>query len=128
MARLAYVCVLTDDIERLGAFYRGVLQLEPTSRSAYMEFPTRPTVFSLWSVDEFRQLVGSDTDGSTARSRVMFEFEVDDVDAEFARLRNLEQPRIEFVLEPTTLPWGNRSVYFRDPDGNLVNFLTRATN
>jgi hypothetical protein len=28
------------------------------------------------------------------------------------------------VQEPTTMPWGNRSLLFRDPDGNLVNFFT----
>ena len=33
----------------------------------------------------------------------------------------------EFVQEPTTMPWGNRSLLFRDPDGNLVNFFTPAT-
>jgi uncharacterized glyoxalase superfamily protein PhnB len=26
-----------------------------------------------------------------------------------------------FVMEPTTQPWGNRSMLFRDPDGNLIN-------
>jgi hypothetical protein len=29
------------------------------------------------------------------------------------------------VLEPTTMPWGNRSALFRDPDGNLVNLFSR---
>ena len=29
----------------------------------------------------------------------------------------------EFVLEPTTQPWGNRSMLFRDPDGNLINMF-----
>jgi catechol 2,3-dioxygenase-like lactoylglutathione lyase family enzyme len=29
--------------------------------------------------------------------------------------------------EPTTMPWGNRSLLFRDPDGNLVNFFTPVT-
>jgi hypothetical protein len=28
------------------------------------------------------------------------------------------------VQEPTTMPWGNRSILFRDPDGNLVNLFT----
>ncbi|HKW35048.1 MAG TPA: nuclear transport factor 2 family protein [Candidatus Acidoferrum sp.] len=28
-----------------------------------------------------------------------------------------------WVKPPTTQPWGTRSVYFRDPDGNLVNFF-----
>ena len=26
-----------------------------------------------------------------------------------------------------TMPWGNRSLLFRDPDGNLVNFFTPVT-
>ena len=29
----------------------------------------------------------------------------------------------DFVGELTTLPWGNRSLLLRDPDGNLVNFF-----
>ncbi len=43
---------------------------------------------------------------------VLVEFEVDDVDAEFARLRDVLD---DVVLEPTTMPWGNRSTLFRDP-------------
>ena len=30
----------------------------------------------------------------------------------------------DFVAEPTMLPWGNRSLLLRDPDGNLVSFFT----
>ncbi len=30
----------------------------------------------------------------------------------------------DFVQRPTTQPWGNRSLLFRDPDGNLINFFT----
>lgn len=33
----------------------------------------------------------------------------------------------DVVQEPTTMPWGNRSLLFRDPDGNLVNFFTPVT-
>jgi hypothetical protein len=28
------------------------------------------------------------------------------------------------VQKATTMPWGNRSLLFRDSDGNLVNFFT----
>lgn len=53
---------------------------------------------------------------------VILEFEVEDVDVEFARLKDdLE----DVVLEPSTMPWGNRSTLFRDPDGNLVNLYFR---
>ncbi|MGD0068437.1 MAG: hypothetical protein ABSB76_34030 [Streptosporangiaceae bacterium] len=33
----------------------------------------------------------------------------------------------DFVTELTTMPWGNRSLLFRDPDGYLVNFFTPVT-
>ena len=52
---------------------------------------------------------------------VIIEFRVDDVDEEFQRLK---QAVGEFVQEPITQPWGNRSILFRDPDGNLINVFT----
>ena len=53
---------------------------------------------------------------------IIIEFLVGDVDAEFDRLRETLD---DVVLEPTTMPWGNRSTLFRDPDGNLVNLFSR---
>jgi uncharacterized glyoxalase superfamily protein PhnB len=29
------------------------------------------------------------------------------------------------VMPPTTQPWGNRSMMFRDPAGHLVNVFSR---
>jgi predicted enzyme related to lactoylglutathione lyase len=54
----------------------------------------------------------------------IIEFLVDDADTEYERIR---QFTTEFVNAPTTMPWGNRSLLFRDPDGNLVNFFTPVT-
>jgi len=33
----------------------------------------------------------------------------------------------DFVNVPTTMPWGNRALLFRDPDGNMINFFTPVT-
>ena len=27
-------------------------------------------------------------------------------------------------MPPTTFPWGNRSTYLKDPDGNLLNIYS----
>jgi len=124
MTRLIYSCVLTRNIERMEKFYRAVLQLEPHGRVGYSEFPTEPGIFSLWSVDQYKQITATDPLQGVNGGSVMLEFQVADVDAEYARLRGPMDVPIEFVLEPTTLEWGNRSIYFRDPDGNLVNFFT----
>ena len=40
----------------------------------------------------------------------------------------LQKMEIEWAKPPTTQLWGNRSTYFRDPDGNLMNFYTRVSN
>jgi uncharacterized glyoxalase superfamily protein PhnB len=55
---------------------------------------------------------------------VITEFLVDDVDRVH---QNLTGFVTDFLNEPTTMPWGNRSLLFRDPDGNLVNFFTPVT-
>ena len=123
MPKLIYACVLTDDIERLAAFYREVLQLQPTWSDAYAEFATQPGIFSLWSVDAYAKLAGTSALPASGTGRVMLEFEVTDVDAEYQRLQQSEL-NLEFIMPPTTMAWGNRSIYFRDPEGNLINLFT----
>ncbi|MEU6262468.1 VOC family protein [Saccharopolyspora shandongensis] len=55
---------------------------------------------------------------------VIIEFLVDNVDSVHQNLTGFVE---DFVNEPTTMPWGNRALLFRDPDGNLVNFFTPVT-
>ena len=63
---------------------------------------------------------GMDVTAPAANRSVILDFEVADVDHERARLATLIG---KFELEPTNQPWGNRSMLFRDPDGNLINFF-----
>ena len=59
-----------------------------------------------------------------ANRSAIVEFLVQDVDELH---RRLAAGTDDIVQEPTTMPWGNRSLLFRDPDGNLVNFFTPVT-
>ncbi|TPJ31622.1 MULTISPECIES: VOC family protein [unclassified Mesorhizobium] len=54
----------------------------------------------------------------------ILEFLVADVDAEFARLKEI----VEVVQEPKDMPWGNRAAQFRDPEGTLVSLFTPVTD
>ncbi|SEP39253.1 VOC family protein [Amycolatopsis saalfeldensis] len=56
----------------------------------------------------------------------ILEFLVEDVDRAYERLMRLAVVP-EIVQGPTTMPWGNRSLLFRDPEGNLVNFFAPVT-
>ena len=54
---------------------------------------------------------------------VILEFRVEDVDAEFNRLKE----HVEVVHPPKDLPWGNRTAQFRDPEGSLISLYTPVT-
>ena len=58
---------------------------------------------------------------SAGSGGIIIEFKVDNVDKEFERIKDLLE---DVIQAPTTMPWGNRSLLFRDPDGNLINFFT----
>ena len=62
---------------------------------------------------------------AAANHSATIEFRVADVDAVYEQLA--DGLRESLVQAPTTMPWGNRSLLFRDPDGNLVNFFTPVT-
>ncbi|WP_405061045.1 VOC family protein [Kribbella sp. NBC_01505] len=112
--------IVTDDLDGLVAFYEHVTGLT-ASRPApvFAEFRTAAGTFAISSSQLTNRLYGPDVVRAAANQTAFLEFQVPDTDAEFARLSDLE-----FVQEPTTMPWGNRSALLRDPDGNLVNLFT----
>jgi len=118
---LISIRIITADIKRL------VLFLEAATGSA-----------AKWSTDDFAEIMSKSFTlaiGSTrtlaffgegiaepaTNKSVIIEFLVDDVDVEYLKIKDLTN---DIVQEPTTMPWGNRSLLFRDPDGNLINFFT----
>ena len=51
---------------------------------------------------------------------MILEFRVADVDQEYGRLQTLVKT---WVKPPATQPWGTRSIYFRDPDGEILSIF-----
>ena len=116
--------MITDDLERTVQFYEritGVAAVRYTPAFAELAMPSCTLAFGH---TQTTQLFGADSARPADNHTVIIEFRVDDVDTEYQRLRPLVN---EWVQEPTTMPWGNRSILFRDPDGNLVNLFTPVT-
>ena len=121
---LVRTCVITQDVRRLVSFYEPVLRKKAKwSGDDYAEFSTGTGVLSIFSSDAQEKYIPGSTEAAKNRS-VILEFKVSDVDAEYKRLQTLVNI---WVKPPTTQRWGTRSTYFRDPDGNLVNFYQLPT-
>ncbi|HET9169472.1 MAG TPA: VOC family protein [Actinospica sp.] len=114
--------IITGDVARLVAFYEKATGGRATW--ATEDFAQVRTATATLAIGSLRTvgMLPADTVRPAENRGVIIEFQVADVDALHAELRPVFE---EFVLEPTTMPWGNRSMLLRDPDGNLVNFFTR---
>ncbi|OBC13428.1 glyoxalase [Mycobacterium sp. 852013-50091_SCH5140682] len=117
--------IITADVNRLVTFYELVTGSAAVwANELFAEIPTAVGTLAIGS-DKTVPLFGAGSAEPAANHTAIIEFIVDDVDAEYERLGD-QVP--EVVTEPTTMPWGNRALLFRDPDGNLVNLFTPVTD
>jgi catechol 2,3-dioxygenase-like lactoylglutathione lyase family enzyme len=121
----ASVRVITADIDRLLPFYEQVTGMPATRFTP--DFAELRTPTATLAIGSTRTLQFEGGQGARAASNqsAILEFRVADVDAEYQKLADVLRDHL--VQAPTTMPWGNRSFLFRDPDGNLVNFFAPVT-
>ena len=115
------VRIITGDIGRLVGFYERVTGVTATwFTPEFAELATPHATLAIGSTQTFAQFVpdGTELGGS---SGLIIEFLADDVDKTY---QDLAEVLGDVLKQPTTMPWGNRSLLFRDPDGHLVNFFT----
>jgi uncharacterized glyoxalase superfamily protein PhnB len=118
--KLAFARLVTDEVLALAKFYEQVLGVPAIGSEDYVQLRIGGSglaISSKRSVDVFNAGAAE----SRANHSVVLDFEVQNVDRERSRLQTFVS---HFVLEPTDQPWGCRSMLFRDPDGNLINFFS----
>ncbi|MEY4575794.1 MAG: hypothetical protein RL701_497 [Pseudomonadota bacterium] len=114
--------IITADIKRLARFYEQITGISVTMYTEdFGELKTPAGTLAMGSTRTL-QLFGGDVARAADNHSAIIEFHVPDVDADYRKLADVIGSAL--VQAPTTMPWGNRSLLFRDPDGNLVNFFT----
>lgn len=117
--------IITSDIQRLVAFYAQVTGIEPKWYTEDFAEIVTPRGALAIAHERTMKLFAEGAARAAENRSVIVELQVDDVDATHERIA----PHLGEVLQqPTTMPWGNRSLLFRDPDGNLLNFFTPVTD
>lgn len=124
--RLDSVRLVTRDLPTLARFYEQVLDTVAVGTDDFVELRTSGAVLAICTeqtVETFNRGAAS----AEGNHSSIVEFQVDGVDAHEARLEATLGDHWKQVQEPTDQPWGNRSMLFRDPDGNLINFFSPST-
>ena len=119
--------VITEDLSRLVRFYGAVTGA--TAQWLTEDFVELVTPSATFALSHPRRVafISENTPRAAANDSAIVEFLVDDVDALFARLQGEFGEGLVVVQPPTVMPWGNRSVLLRDPDGALINLYTPVT-
>lgn len=120
--KLRNICVLTDNVARLYMFYSKVLQINTKMENTnYVEFKVGNCNLALFNVKCHNEMELEPVQ-RILNTNMLIEIEVDNLDMEYERLKKL---KIQWCKHLTTQPWGTRSIYFFDPDGNVVNFFEK---
>ncbi|MEL7676798.1 VOC family protein [Elizabethkingia meningoseptica] len=123
---LISIRIITANVERLTRFYEQLTEMTVVQYTPdFAELKTETTILAIGSTKTLQFFGGESVAQASQNRSVIIEFMVEDVDKDFERLGDLLQSCI--VQQPTVMPWGNKSLLFRDPDGNLVNLFTPVT-
>lgn len=121
--KIEHVGIMASDLEASIAFYTNVVGLEHLEtmthtngviRLAFLSFPgSRDT--------EIELIEGYDGQVAPEGKVHHVAFAVDDIEAEYARLRELKVAGLDPEL--TTLPNGSRYFFFAGPNGESIEFF-----
>jgi lactoylglutathione lyase len=121
---LGYIVLFVDDFEGTMEFYAKKVGLPVRLRAdGYAEFAVEGAKFALLSRSRVAELVGEKQTGKAAPGpdKVAVTILVEDVDRV---VKELSGRGVSFLDTPKDRPWGQRSVYFRDPEGHLIEIAT----
>lgn len=109
------------DLERTKSFYSAAFEKSPVYEDPNsVVFQFGESLINLLIESEAPGLISPALVApQESGSRVQFTIQVEDVDAQAARLEKLGIP---LVNGPMDRPWGIRTLLFADPDGHLWEF------
>jgi predicted enzyme related to lactoylglutathione lyase len=121
--RFASTRLIARDIKALVSFYEKLTdQKAEWLAPVFAEIVTPAATLAFGAAETVALFKEGSAEPASNRSAIV-EFQVEDVEAEFARLKD----GLEVVHAPKMMPWGNCAAQFRDPEGTLVGMYTPIT-
>ena len=118
--RLASIRLVAADTKALVAFYEKVSgKTAEWLAPVFAEIVTPSATLAIGSAETVALFKPGSAEPAANRTAII-ELQVDDVEAEFARLKD----DVEVVHEPKMMHCGNCTAQFRDPEGTLVSLYT----
>ncbi|SDR60683.1 Glyoxalase-like domain-containing protein [Rhizobiales bacterium GAS113] len=122
--KLASTRLIAADIKAMVAFYEMVTGLRAEWLApVFAEIVTSAATLAIGAVETVA-LWKKDSAEPGANRTAYIEFQVEDIDAEYERLKD----KVPLVHELKMMPWGNKTFQFRDPEGTAVSLYMPVTD
>ena len=121
--KFASTRLVAADIKAMVTFYELVTgQKADWLAPVFAEIVTPSAALAIGAAETVALFQAGSAEPRANRTAIL-EFMVTDVEAEYLRLKD----QVAIVHEPKTMPWGNRTTMFRDPEGTLVALYQPVT-
>ena len=123
MLKLEGFGLFVKDMPTMIRFYRDVLgfEIKEEEQSSNVYLIKDGVLFLLYGRNDFEKMTLRHYDYATPiQGHTELVLAVENhkaVDEEYKRLMNLG---VQSIMEPKTMPWGQRTCYVADPEGNLI--------
>ena len=111
--------LFVQNFEDCVKFYRDILGLKVKySDVDFMSFELQGQELALMELSTASQMISEEAVQPEKASvpRVLLAVFVDNTDEAYEALK---AKGVKFIKPPTTQPWGQRTAYFKDPEGNI---------
>lgn len=111
--------IMVNDFDASVNFYKNILEFKQgTDEKGFATFEIENYVLAVLDITMAADMISPEViqPDKDFIPRSLFAVFLDDCDAEYERLK---ARGVNFIKPPTTQPWGQRTAYFTDPDGNI---------
>jgi uncharacterized glyoxalase superfamily protein PhnB len=121
--KFASTRLIAADMKTMVGFYEMVTGLSADWLApVFAEIVTAKATLAIGSAETVALWKEGSAEPGANRTAYL-EFQVEDIDADYARLKD----KVQLVHELKTMPWGNKTFQFRDPEGTAVSLYMPAT-
>ena len=121
--KFASTRLIAADIQKMVSFYEMVTGASATWLApVFAEIVTPAATLAIGAAETVRLWQEGSAEPGANRTACL-EFQVENIDAEYERLKD----KVPLVHELKTMPWGNQTFQFRDPEGTAVSLYMPAT-
>ena len=122
--KFASTRLIAADIKSMVAFYEMVTGLSAEWLApVFAEIVTPAATLAIGGAETVALWKPGSAEPGANRTAYI-EFQVEDIDSEYERLKG----KVQLVHELKMMPWGNKTFQFRDPEGTAVSLYMPATD